>query len=80
MFMRVCPLFPALHVYPSDMTRAHPTRAGIEGLRHKSRHKIPAHFFTGTPYRCDESPHRSLCFSRVWATPSVGIAQIRRTL
>src|ERR1700674_3943170 len=32
-----CPLFP-LHLYPSDTTRERPTRAGIERLRHNSRH------------------------------------------
>jgi hypothetical protein len=39
--MRVCPLFPAPHLYPSDSTRQHPRRAGIRGLRHKLRHKNP---------------------------------------
>jgi hypothetical protein len=32
-----CPLFP-LQLYPSDTTRERPTRAGIERLRHNSRH------------------------------------------
>ena len=40
MFMRLCPLFPALHLYLSDTTRHRAKRTGIEGLRHKSRHKV----------------------------------------
>jgi hypothetical protein len=39
--MRLCPLFPAPLLYPSDSTRQRPMRAGMRGLRHKSRHKIP---------------------------------------
>jgi hypothetical protein len=39
--MRVWPLFSAPHVYQSDSARQHPIRAGMRGLRHKSRHKIP---------------------------------------
>ena len=34
-----CPPLP-LHLYPSDTTRERPTRAGIERLRHNSRHNF----------------------------------------
>ena len=40
MSMRVCSLFDVLRLFPCDITREHPTRAGIGGLRHKLRHKI----------------------------------------
>jgi hypothetical protein len=39
--MRVRRMFAAPYMYPSESTRQHPIRAGMEGLRHKSRHKIP---------------------------------------
>ena len=61
--MRVCSLFPALHLYPSDTTREHPRRAGIEGLRHKLRHKIGA-TFREHPISKPRVPLRSLSFSR----------------
>jgi hypothetical protein len=60
--MRVCPLFPALHPYPSDSARHHLTRAGMGGLRHKSRHKNCVSknrmrgTFAGTPYTNAEPP------------------------
>jgi hypothetical protein len=38
-FIRGCPLFPAQPLSPGETLREHPTRVGIEGLRHKSRHK-----------------------------------------
>jgi hypothetical protein len=38
--MRVCSLFPAPHLYPRDNEQVHARRAGIVGLRHKSRHKF----------------------------------------
>jgi hypothetical protein len=34
-----CPLFP-LHLHPSDTMRERPTRAGMERLRHNSRHNF----------------------------------------
>ena len=36
--MRVYPLFPAPHLYPSDTEQTHARRAGMRGLRHKARH------------------------------------------
>src|ERR1039457_620571 len=42
--MRLWPLFSAPRLILSDTTREHARRAGIEGLRHKLRHKIPDHF------------------------------------
>jgi hypothetical protein len=39
--MLVRRIFAAPHLYPSDSTRQHPIRAGMRGLRHKPRHKIP---------------------------------------
>ena len=41
--MRVCSLFPAFRLYPNDTTREGPRRVGIDGLRHKSRHKSVHH-------------------------------------
>ena len=38
--MRVQRMLPASHLYPSDSTQQHPTRAGMGQLRHNSRHKI----------------------------------------
>src|SRR5271165_4106839 len=35
-------MFAAPQLYASDTTRTRPTRAGMPGLRHKSRHKISA--------------------------------------
>lgn len=40
--MRVRRIFTALHVYPSDSARHSRIGAGMGGLRHKARHKIPA--------------------------------------
>src|SRR5712692_8935093 len=40
--MRVCPLFPALHLYQSDSLRQPPRGAGMRGLRHKPRHNAQA--------------------------------------
>jgi hypothetical protein len=34
-------VFPSPHLYPSDKARNLPTRVGIGGLRHKSRHNAP---------------------------------------
>jgi len=61
--MRVCPVFPALHLYPSDSTRQHPRRAGMRGLRHKSRHKSALSkygngHFAGTPAEMCKHPLR----------------------
>ena len=39
--MRVRTHVAAPHLYPSDSTRHLPIRAGMGGLRHKPRHKIP---------------------------------------
>jgi hypothetical protein len=57
--MRVRRIFPALHLYPSDSERNLPTGAGMEGLRHKSRHKIAAASFT----RCSQE------IMRGWGLP-----------
>jgi hypothetical protein len=40
--MRASRRFAGLYLYVSDMERSHAARAGILGLRHKSRHKISA--------------------------------------
>jgi hypothetical protein len=53
--MRVCPLFPALHLYLSDTEQTHPRRVRMRGLRHKPRHKFRAPF-AGTPSREAEHP------------------------
>src|SRR5215472_3960738 len=39
-FMQVWRMFAALRLYASDKVRTLPTRAGIEGLRHKQRHSL----------------------------------------
>jgi hypothetical protein len=40
--MRVCPLFLAPDLCPSESARHRPRRVGMRGLRHKPRHKIAA--------------------------------------
>jgi hypothetical protein len=42
--MRLWPLFTAFRLAASNTRRAHETRAGMRGLRHKPRHKIPGTF------------------------------------
>jgi len=49
--MRLWPLFPALHLYPSDTKQTHARRAGMQGLRHKPRHKVGAN--SGTSEECE---------------------------
>ncbi len=40
--MLVCSLFPAPYLYPSDTEQTPPIRVGMQGLRHKLRHKFRA--------------------------------------
>ncbi len=53
--MRLWPLFPALHLYPSDIEKTHARRAGMRGLRHKSRHKIAAALSRDVPTKIREA-------------------------
>src|SRR5712691_2135075 len=68
--MRLRSTLPSPQLYQSDTTRQHPTRVGMEGLRHKLRHKKPAHRFQarGGP----SCPARRECALEVWSPKPSG--------
>jgi hypothetical protein len=47
-------MFAALRLYASDKVRTLPTRAGIEGLGHKSRHSLTDAIEAGNTGRAPE--------------------------
>ena len=61
-FMRVCRVSAAAHLFPSDTLRHRGILAGIGGLRHKSRHKQVATLWRGLrvrlPLSCPHNRHR----------------------
>jgi hypothetical protein len=52
--MRVWRLWAVCRLLPSDIVRDHPTWVGIQGLRHKARHKISVPHFRDVPTKSTE--------------------------
>jgi hypothetical protein len=80
--MRVCSLFPALHLHPSDTTREHPTRAGITGLRHKflGRNVRPIVWGYPHPPRFVNVLGRVQKNSKKWAIQPTAVCELHSTI